>query len=141
MEPVVLLYRLLVISALGFKTRVIPLASLSRVSGGFLWCDSYKPASGQHGCRATACYFKQWSDSKGYFFRGGWTFYRQQRSCGQGNNFTPVCHSFCSQGGVCLSACWDTTPPGTRYTPLGSGTPPGTKYTPLGLSIPPRTKY
>ena len=25
--------------------------------------------------------------------------YRPQRSCGQGNIFTPVCHSFCSQGG------------------------------------------
>ena len=33
----------------------------------------------------------------------------------QGNVFTPVCQSFCSQGvGGC--ACWDTTPPG-RYTP------------------------
>ena len=27
----------------------------------------------------------------------------------QGNIFTPVCHSV--HGGVCLSACWDTTPP------------------------------
>ena len=26
-------------------------------------------------------------------------FYRPQRSCGQGNIFTPVCHSFCSPGG------------------------------------------
>ena len=26
-------------------------------------------------------------------------FYRPQRSCGQGNIFTPVCHSFCSHGG------------------------------------------
>ena len=26
--------------------------------------------------------------------------YRPQRSCGQGNIFTPVCHSFCSQGGL-----------------------------------------
>ena len=25
--------------------------------------------------------------------------YRPQGSCGQGNIFTPVCHSFCSQGG------------------------------------------
>ena len=79
--------------------------------------------------------------------------YRPRRSCGQGNIFTPVCHSFCSQGGcVCLSACWDTPradtppeqtplsrhPPGTRHPlrlsmpPLGLSTPPsGTKYTPL----------
>ena len=57
-------------------------------------------------------------------------FYRPQRSCGQGNIFTPVCHSFCSQGGVCLSACWDTTtphppgadPPGSR--PPWEQTPP-----------------
>ena len=41
---------------------------------------------------------------------------------------TPVCHSFCSQGeGVCLSACSDTTPPGSRY-PLGADT--RTRYHP-----------
>ena len=34
--------------------------------------------------------------------------YRPQRSC-EGYVFTPVCHSV--HGGVCLSACWDTTPP------------------------------
>ena len=53
--------------------------------------------------------------------------YRPQRSCGQGNIFAPVCHSV--TGEVCLSACWDTTPPpGTRHPqsrhPPGSGTPP-----------------
>ena len=75
--------------------------------------------------------------------------YGPQRSCGQGNVFTPVCHSV-HRGGVCLSACWDTTPPSrhppdqtppwSRYPP-GAGTPrtkytPGTKYTP-----PNGTKY
>ena len=74
--------------------------------------------------------------------------YWPQRSCGQGNIFTPVCHSFCSQGGVCLSACppvsrhppgsrhptnphgsrpptpWEQTPPHHQVHPLGSGTPP-----------------
>ena len=41
----------------------------------------------------------------------------------EGYVFTPVCQSFCSQGGggVCLSACWDT-PPGTD-TPRGAETP------------------
>ena len=34
-----------------------------------------------------------WSDIITYY-------YRPKRSFGQGNNFTPVCHSFCSQGGV-----------------------------------------
>ena len=33
----------------------------------------------------------------------------------------PVCHSV-HRGGVCLSACWDTTPPGAD-TPLGADTP------------------
>ena len=74
--------------------------------------------------------------------------YRAQRSCGQGNIFTPVCHSFCSQGGVCLSACWDTTPPNQIPTPPdqtpppradtppdqtptpGSRHPPGSRHTP-----------
>ena len=45
------------------------------------------------------------------------TSYRPQRSCGQGNIFTPVCHSV-HRGGVCLSACWDTPP--SRHSPPGS---------------------
>ena len=44
-------------------------------------------------------------------------YYRPQRSC-EGY----VLMSFCSRGGVCLSACWDTTPPG--------GTPPREAHTP-----------
>ena len=62
--------------------------------------------------------------------------------------FTPVCQSFCSQGG----STWAGTPPreqvhplpdqihppGTWYTtPLGPGTPHGTRYTPVGLGTPP----
>ena len=36
-----------------------------------------------------------------------------------------TCLSFCSQGGVCLSACWDTTPPprGRQAPRTGAGTP------------------
>ena len=64
-------------------------------------------------------------------------FYRPQRSCGQGNIFTPVCHSV-HGGGVCLSACWDTTPPPSRppeqspppSRPPSEQTPPG-KQTPV----------
>ena len=59
--------------------------------------------------------------------------YRQQRSCGQGNIFTPVCHSFCSQGGSAWSwggggipACSEADPP-TPHTP---GRPPRTRQTP-----------
>ena len=49
-------------------------------------------------------------------------------------------------GGICLSACWDTTPPqdqapGTRYTPLGPGppdqAPPPRGQVPLGPDTPP----
>ena len=51
-----------------------------------------------------------------------------KRSLGQGNIFSSMCQEFCSQGGVCLSACWDTTTPlgpGTslEQTPPGPGTP------------------
>ena len=85
-------------------------------------------------------------------FWGKTYYYRPQRSCGQGNIFTPVCHSFCSQGGregVCLSACWDTTtPPGSDTTPPRSDTtppdqadtpqtrqPPWTRQTPPGSRL------
>ena len=83
-------------------------------------------------------------------------YYRPQRSCGQGNTFTPVCHSFCSQGGVCLSACWDTTPPGPdqtipeqtpprdqtppEQTPPCNQTPPGRHPPPRGADIPPGSR-
>ena len=33
------------------------------------------------------------------------SYYRPKRSFGQGNIFTPVCHSFCSQGWVGIPAC------------------------------------
>ena len=46
-------------------------------------------------------------------------YYRQQRSC-EGYVFTPVFHSV-HGGGVCLSACWNTTPP--EQTPPRPGTP------------------
>ena len=45
-------------------------------------------------------------------------FYRPQRSCGQGNIFTPVCHSFCSQGAGGLPQCiLGYHLPGTSQTP------------------------
>ena len=68
-----------------------------------------------------------------------WTYYRPQRSCGQGNVFTGVCLS--TGGGVCLSACWDARPPpGTRQTPHPST--PGTRQThpPLDQPDTPRTR-
>ena len=82
-------------------------------------------------------------------------FYWPQQSCGQGNIFTPVCHSV-HRGGFCLSACWDTTTPlgpdppeqtpppradlpGTRppqADPPGADTP-WTRYAPDQTPIPP----
>ena len=64
--------------------------------------------------------------------------YRPQRSCGQGNIFTPVCHSVHGGGGgFCLNACWDTTPPDQADPPRSDITttttpspPPGTRQTP-----------
>ena len=48
--------------------------------------------------------------------------YRPQRSC-EGYVFTPVCHYVSRGRGVCLSACWNTTPreqtPRTRLLPPG----------------------
>ena len=46
---------------------------------------------------------------------------------GQGYIFTGICDSV--HRGVCLSACWDTTPPRTRH-------PPGIRHTPLGPGTP-----
>ena len=62
--------------------------------------------------------------------------YRPQRSC-EGYVFTPVCHSV-HRGGVCLSACWDTTtpPPPGADTPPQEQTPPQAG-TPQGADTPP----
>ena len=96
--------------------------------------------------------------------------YQPQRSCGQGNIFTPVCHSFCSQGG-CLPQCmlgyhtpagadtppeqtpldqtpqeqtphWEQTPPGTRHPhPPRNRHKPGTRHPPGPDTDPQGTKY
>ena len=63
---------------------------------------------------------------------------------GQGNIFTSVCQEFCPHGGegVCLSAWWDTHPPGAdtpgpgRHPP-GPGRPPGSRHHPRGQTPPP----
>ena len=64
--------------------------------------------------------------------------YARKRSLGQGNIFSPVCHSVHRGRGVCLSACWDTTlsgadpskqapTPGSRHLPI-AGTPMGAEH-------------
>ena len=49
----------------------------------------------------------------------------------QGNVFMPVCHSVHSGGGVCLSACWDTSPwadPLPAVTAAGGTHPAGMHF-------------
>ena len=72
------------------------------------------------------------------FRRSNLDHYRSQQSCGQGNIFTPVCHSV--HRGVCLSACWDTPlpdPPGAE--------PPWPRHPPTrplsGADPCPRTRH
>ena len=60
---------------------------------------------------------------QGQYIHKTFLFYRPQRSC-EGYVLQA---SVCPQGGVCLSACWDT-PPGAD-TPLGVDTP---QHTPPG---------
>ena len=69
--------------------------------------------------------------------------YRPQRSCGQGNIFTPVCHSVPRGGGVCLTACWDATPRPPGADTLPEQTPPRTRppqSRPPGSRQPPQTR-
>ena len=47
---------------------------------------------------------------------------------GQGYVFTGMCDSVHRGGGVCLSACWDTTPPAEQTPP--SRHPPGSRHPP-----------
>ena len=68
--------------------------------------------------------------------------YRPQRSCGQGNIFTPVCHSVHRGGGGSASMHAGIPPPGpgrppqTRQTTPQEQTPPRTRQTPLGADTP-----
>ena len=79
-------------------------------------------------------------------------FYRLQRSCGQGNIFTPVCHSFCSQGGSAsvhagIPPPLDQTPPpppGIRHPPpprSDNTTPPPDQTPPPWDQTPPWIRH
>ena len=58
----------------------------------------------------------------------------RKRSLGQGNIFSSMCQEFCPQGGgVCLSACWDTTP---GSTPPEHSPPP-----PRALTTTPESRH
>ena len=71
-------------------------------------------------------------------------YYRPQRSCGQGNIFTPVCHSVHGGGGGGIPQGTEADPPGPD-TPLRPDThPPWTRHpldqTPPGPGPPPPRK-
>ena len=76
--------------------------------------------------------------------------YRPQRSCGQGNIFTPVCHSVHRGDGISQGTEADppgpgTHPPWSRHTPPRPDTPPGPgtppEQTPPGADTPPGTRF
>ena len=66
---------------------------------------------------------------------------------GQGNVFTGFCDSVHRGGGVCLSACWDASPPRDQRPPRpgrhppGPGRPPWTRQTPLGADTHPLSRH
>ena len=65
-------------------------------------------------------------------------YYRPQRSWGK-VMFSQACVILFTGGGVCLSACWDTTPPGAdtpQSKPPGADTPQS-RHTPPGADTPP----
>ena len=66
-----------------------------------------------------------------YFHTLTKSYYRPQRSCGQGYVFTRVCDSV-NRGGLrrTLLGPRRTPPPGPRRTPPAPGRPPGTKENP-----------
>ena len=74
---------------------------------------------GTHSTGMHSCYRPQQSCGQGY--------YRPQRSCGQGYVFTRVCDSV-HRGGICLSACWDTTP--LEQTSPRNRRPPWSRHPP-----------
>ena len=70
------------------------------------------------------------------------TDYRPQRSCGQGNVFTRVCHSV-HRGWGCLPQCMlgyhtplQQTPPGSSHPPLGAETPQSRQPPPGADTLP-----
>ena len=64
--------------------------------------------------------------------------YRPQRSCGQGNIFTPVCHSV--HGGGVSASVHAGIPPPRADTPREQTPPPGSRHTPPEQT-PPRSRH
>ena len=74
-----------------------------------------------------------------YILKGSDKFLPPATKLGQGNIFRSVCQEFCSQGGVCTIACWDTPPPGPEADPPQEQrqTPPDQRQTPPPGADPP----
>ena len=71
-----------------------------------------------------------------------WNFYRPQRSCGQGNIFTPVCHSV-HRGGSASKHAGIPTPPTSHppdQAPLQTRPPPGADTPPSRHPTPPHPR-
>ena len=71
-------------------------------------------------CTMRVASFRITIELRAHFYRPQWFW--------EGYVFTPVCHSV--HGRVCLSACWDTTPPEQtpRTRPPRADTPPRTRH-------------
>ena len=67
------------------------------------------------------------------------TYYRPQRSCGQGNIFTPVCHSVHRGGGSASVHAGIPPPPGAGTPPWEQAHTPGSRHPP-GPGTPPPGK-
>ena len=63
----------------------------------------------------------------------GYSFYLPQRSCGQGNIFTPVCHSVHRGGSASVHA---GIPPQSRHPPQEQTLPQSRHHPPLGADTP-----
>ena len=63
--------------------------------------------------------------------------YRPQRSCGQGNIFTPVCHSVHRAGSLPQCMLGYHHPPRSRHPPQEQTPPLGADTTPPGPDTPP----
>ena len=71
-----------------------------------------------------------------------YVYYRPQRSCGQGNIFTPVCHSVHRGGGGGIPQGTEADPPDQAHPPPRTRHhPPDQTHHPPGPGTPPRTRH
>ena len=98
------------------KGRDLPLPT----PAGYLHLVAATAVVGMHSTRTHSCYLVA------FIKHILMAYYCPQTKLWKGNVFTPVCQSFCLQGGVCLSACWDIhLPHPLGRHPPGQTSPPG----------------